>query len=178
MNKQPFILLSKKLFALIISLMMLLNVFSVVLVNNVENIELSNKYAADTITKYCSIAVLIPIKVVNSFFKINTSFDIGTSVPPQTSNKNKKSKKDNTKEIFQSAVIEDGISSVQFTKNLTYTNLISFQNTYNNDAKDILFVVSLMLLFIVLFRGNMILARGDTEDIIIKKNINKLVRLV
>lgn len=177
MNNQPFVLLSKKAASLIISFMILLNVFSVVIINNAENIEMSNKYAADTITKYCNIAVLLPIKIVTNFFKTNISNDIETATPIQTSNKDKKSKKDNTKEFFQSAVVEDDVSSTQFFKNLMPADLIGFQNYYNN-VKDVLFVISFLLLLVVLFRGNMIFARGDTEDIIIKKNINKLVRLV
>ncbi len=157
--------------------MILLNVFSVVLINNVENIELSNRYARDTITKYCSIAVLLPMKIVSSFLKANTSSDIGTPIPVQSSNKEKKSKKDNTKEFFQSAVVEDDISVIQFFKNLVPASLTDFISSYNN-LNNVLFVISFLLLFVVLFRGTMIFARGDTEDIIIKKNINKLVRLV
>ncbi len=177
MNNEPFIPLFKKAASLIISFMILLNVFSVVLINNAENIELSNRYAKDTITKYCSIAVLLPMKIVSSFFKTNTSSSIGTPVPVQASNKSKKSKKDNTKEFFQSAVVEDDVSSIQFFKNPSPAVLTNFQNNFNN-KKDVLFVISFLLLFVVLFRGNMIFARGDTEDIIIKKNIDKLVRLV
>lgn len=169
---------SKKIVSLIISAMILLNVFSVVLINNAESIESSNRYVSDTITKYCNIAVLIPMKIVSSFFKINTSSDIGATVPAKAANNNRKSKKDNSKTFFQCAVFEDANSSIQFYKNLSQTSLISIENVYNNKINEVLFVLSIMLLFVVLFSGNMILARGDTEDIIIKKNINKLVRLV
>lgn len=177
MNDQPLMLLSKKVASAIISVMILLNIFGVVLINNAENIEISNKYAANTITKYCNMAVMIPMKIVSSFFKINTSTDIGTTVPAQTSKQNKKSKKDNGKNFYQSAVVEDEASSLQFFKNLTEAGLVNSQYNYSN-VSNTLFAVSIMLLFIVLFNGNMILARGDTEDIIIKKNINKIVRLV
>ncbi len=178
MNNQPLISLSRKVFSLVISVMILLNVFSVVLINNTENIEMSNRFATNVISKYCNMAVMIPMKIVSSFFKANISTDIGTKAPMQATNENKKSKKDNQKEFFQSAVVEDENFSFQFGKNLIPVATIDFQSIYNNNLNNILFTIASIFLFVVLFSGSMILARGDTENIIIKKNINKLVRLV
>ncbi len=178
-----FIIISKKVFSLIISLIILLNVFSVALINNIECIELSNKYAANTIIKCCNITVVLPIKIVTKFFKINISNEIVEQTPLHTSGtENKNQKNENNKMFFQCAVVED-VSFFNLAgtyKNLTQGALLNLYQNYINNGYNVIFMKMFLLLFVVMFSGNIILARGDTENFVenkINKNI-KRIRLV
>ncbi|MBR4632420.1 MAG: hypothetical protein IKO48_03770 [Elusimicrobia bacterium] len=179
MEKSLFLLPSKKIISLILSVMTILNVFSVVLIYNAESIEESKNYTTDTIAKYCNIAVDIPMKLMSHFFKDDVSNSIGMLAPIKNSdNGNKKQEKDGLNDLFQYAVANDNISSVNFVKSLFFPVLLPFYNveiSKHNCNIDV--IVLEILLFIILFNGSIMLARGDTEDIINNTNIERKVRL-
>ena len=177
MKKQLyFITYFRKVLSLIISAMILLNVFGIIIINNAEKIGASNKYAKDTITKCCNLTVIIPLKIVNSFFNMNTADNIAKQVPLRTTESEKKNQKDkNNKTFFQCAVFEDTsfFNAAGTGKNITQGALLNSYQDYISSS-DVNSVILLSLLFVVLFGGNMILARGDTENI--TKKINNILK--
>ena len=181
MNNRIFTILIKKVFSLVISLMILSNIFSFTLINNINNVDISNNCATDTLTHYCNIVVSLPINIVSSFFKdkLNMDANFGYAKNHNSRETEKSNKKNEGKSFFHFAVFEKDFSKTQFSNSLTASVVINQDTSYIPVLSILSFVVSFMLIFIVSFKGSMILARGDTEDNIIKKiNMGNNVRLV
>ncbi|MBR4632881.1 MAG: hypothetical protein IKO48_06160 [Elusimicrobia bacterium] len=181
MNNKIFTILIKKVFPLVISLMILSNIFSFTIINNINDVDISNNCATNTLTHYCNIVVFLPINVVSSFFKDKLNLDVNFGYTKNRANREaeKSNKKNEGKSFFHFAIFEKDFSKIQFSNSLTASVGINQDTSYIPVLSILSFVVTFMLIFIVSFKGSMILARGDTEDNIIKKiNIENNVRLV
>ena len=181
MNSQFFTISIKKVFSLVISLMILFNVFSFALIKNINNITISNNCATDTLAHYCNIAVSLPVNIVGNFFKdkLNTDANFGYTKNRNNRETESSNKKNKGKSFFHFAVFEKDFSKIQFSNSLTASVGINQDTSYIPVLSILSFIVSFMLIFIISFKGSMILARGDTEDNIIKKiNMENNARLV
>lgn len=171
----------KKFFSMLLSVVILTNAFSFVSRENTDLFSVDDVYTVSSISKYYNLLSLLPIKIVSEFLSINVcdSNSVGTK---QTSNsKHKNSNKNKTTSTTDFAF---NISSVtnfvcSYSKFVKY-NLFGLTNNLNfSKICCELSMSCIVSMFVFVFSGCMVLARGDTEDnIIINKIENKVVRLV
>lgn len=164
---------------MILSAFILANSFSLMFIKNADFVDLDGINTVSSISKYYNLMSLVPIKIVTEFLNLDMdiSNSIGTTTPVKNTEKKNTTDNTNTDFAFTSYSFTNLVQSYnKFIK----CNLVGITEDYSLYFSNFSTIICfLSILYIFIFKGNMILARGDTENnIIINKIEKKFVRLV
>jgi len=148
-----------------------------------EFVDIEDICSVSSISKYYNLISLLPIKIVTDFLNIdiNISSSIASSkAKNNTEKQNKKNDKATTANTDFAFTSFNSTTLIQSYNKLVKNNLLGTINDYNFYCSNFEMMVCLLsFLLVFVFKGSMVLARGDTENnIIINKIGNKVIRLV
>ncbi len=165
----------KKIFAIILSLAIAGNLISSYVLDDIKNADLSTSVytVSNTLSRYCNMVVDFPVVFVTEFLNSEQT-SLKNKQQPIKSDKKQNDKKNNRNKQIVSIVFTENISLLKNIKDNIYKILSESIQLCNESIKIINSTVFMFLLFLVLFKGTDMLARGETEDNILYLKINKI----
>lgn len=168
----------KKIFAIILSLTIMGNLISFSVLDDIKGADLnvSVSVVTNTVTQYCNMMVDLPIVFVTDFLNNEKSSLQNDQLPVKSDKKQNDKKTEKNKQIV-SIVFTENVNLFKNIKDSVDKNLSVSMQLCNENIKTTNSIVYMFLLFLVLFNGTTVLARGETEDNIMYKKINIMRKL-